>query len=281
MNKHTILFITGLSGAGLSTALKALEDEGFEGFDNFPLSQIKIFLSETTTENTPLAFAFDTRTRGFTPENIITLAQEIKAQILFLTATNTCLQQRFSETRRLHPMAKNCTIMGGIQHERKWLAPIIDHATHRIDTTELNIHELKHIVQNHFPLSSQKNGLSVSMISFGFKHGIPREADIVMDVRFLKNPHWDKRLRKKSGKDKAVGAYINTDPTFEQFITNFQAMLTPLFPQYQAEGKHYLTIAIGCTGGKHRSVYSVETLKQWLKTQKITTHIMHRDLEKN
>jgi len=156
--------------------------------------------------------------------------------------------------------------------------PLRENADIVIDTSQLSIHDLRHILEGHFKPDNQKD-LIISLMSFGFRGGIPREADIVMDVRFLQNPHWVKDLKPKTGKDKDVGDYIKGDKDFETFIENFKSLLEPLIPRYAHEGKSYLTIAIGCTGGRHRSVFTVETLGQWLKGQSLQTHIEHRDLK--
>lgn len=277
--ERQILFITGLSGAGISTALKALEDTGYEVFDNFPLNHIESLMNESGYENTPLAFGLDTRTRNFSADQLITLAKEIDAKIIFLSASNHCLQQRFSETRRVHPLAKDRTVLDGIIRERKIVQSITDFATETINTTELTLHDFKQRIQSSYPLENKPQQLTVTVMSFGFKHGIPRQADIVMDVRFLKNPHWNENLRPLSGKDSSVGDYINTDPEFGQFIANFKTMLEPLLPRYMQEGKSYLTIAFGCTGGRHRSVYTTEKIGAWLADTDSNIHIRHRDLK--
>jgi len=157
------------------------------------------------------------------------------------------------------------------------LAPLKEAADLVMDTTDLSIHDLRRMIEGHY-LPDNQQKLSVTLTSFGFKNGVPREADIVMDVRFLKNPHWDKKLKKLTGQNKAVGSYIKEDESFEEFIENFQRLIEPLLKRYSHEGKSYLTIAIGCTGGKHRSVFVVEILNKWLKKQGISTHIRHRDM---
>lgn len=157
------------------------------------------------------------------------------------------------------------------------MAPLKKIADRIIDTTELNIHDLRRCIEENFAADGAQR-LTISLVSFGFRNGVPRGADIVMDVRFLKNPHWDKKLKTLTGQDKKVGAYIETDESFAPFIENFQNLIEPLFERYSHEGKSYLTIAIGCTGGKHRSVYTVETLHKWLEKLKIKTYVKHRDM---
>lgn len=277
MNTSTknLIIVTGLSGAGMSSTLKNLEDLGHEVLDNFPLSLIEQLISENSDK--PLAIGIDSRTRNFSPAKLKKVIKEHNAQLIFMTCKHSVLQKRFTETRRKHPLAKDRPVSDGINKESELLKPLKEIADLVIDTTEFSIHDLRRNIEGHF--SEEKNNrLAITLISFGFRNGIPRDADIVMDVRFLRNPHWDKKLKKMTGKDKAVGAYISEDESFVPFIENFKALIEPLFDRYNHEGKSYLTVAIGCTGGKHRSVYSVETLGKWLKKLKIKNHIKHRDL---
>lgn len=275
--QNNLVLVTGFSGAGMSSVLKALEDLGLEVFDNFPLPLVGPLVSDEQKEPRKIAIGIDTRTRGFSTQNVIDTAQYLGAQLLFITCDDHELQRRFTETRRRHPLAKDKSVRAGIEEERRLLEKIQYSADLVIDTTTLSVHDLRHILEGHFAIQPQKE-LTVTLMSFGFKHGTPREADIVMDVRFLENPHWVEELRPLSGKDKAVGAHIEKDKNYEQFIENFKALINPLLPRYAHEGKKYLTIAIGCTGGRHRSVYTVEKLAQWLKGTGSLTHIEHRDL---
>ena len=274
MDKN-ITIVTGLSGAGMSSALKALEDNGYEVLDNFPLSLIDDLLKEKS--NKPLAIGVDSRTRNFSVPKLKKAVKAHDADLIFMTCKHSVLQKRFTETRRKHPLAKDRPVSDGITKESEMMAPLVDVARLVIDTTEQNIHDLRRLIEANFAHKDAQR-LAVSLVSFGFRNGVPREADIVMDVRFLKNPHWDKNLKSLTGQDKKVGAYIETDENFEIFITNFQNLIEPLLARYNHEGKSYLTIAIGCTGGKHRSVYSVETLQKWLKKLKVKTHVKHRDM---
>jgi len=277
--KRPPLFVTGLSGAGSSSAMKHLEDFGYEVFDNFPLAMIDSLLGKGSPDDRPIAIGIDTRTRGFDPDQIIAKATQLGSQILFMTADQHVLQTRYTETRRRHPLAGDRPVSAGIKKEMEWLWSLRSAADVIIDTTELSIHDLRRALDGHFN-TDQTDGLSVTLLSFGFKNGIPREADIMMDVRFLKNPNWVPELKPKRGTDKEVGDYIRKNPAFDEFITHFKAMIAPLLPLYQAEGKSYLTIAIGCTGGHHRSVFTVETLKGWIETQGFAPHIHHRDIER-
>lgn len=276
--KKDLLIITGFSGAGISSALKHLEDAGYEVFDNMPLSLVDSVLEGTNTGQS-VAIGIDTRTRGFDPTQLANTVHRKNAHLVFLNCDETELQKRFTETRRRHPMAKDRPVSAGIQREQDILRPLMEQADELIDTTGLSIHDLRRILEGLYG-RGQQNHLTVSIMSFGFRYGIPREADIVMDVRFLKNPHWDKELKPMTGKDKAVGEYIETDENFDPFLTRFKDMIAPLLPRYAHEGKSYLTLAIGCTGGKHRSVFTVEKLGEWLSDMDLMTHIQHRDIGK-
>lgn len=271
------VIITGLSGAGISTVLKALEDFKFEVFDNFPLSFVPQLFEQEQVGQRNIALGVDTRTRGFSSEAVIDLVRDIDARLVFITCENSVLHKRFTETRRRHPLAQDKSVTYGIESERALLEPIKNRADIIIDSTDKSIHDLRHMLEGYFDVQSEEN-LTVSLMSFGFKNGVPREADIVMDVRFLKNPHWDSTLRPKTGLDMEVGDYVRQDEGFESFTQNFKALIEPLLPRYAAEGKSYLTVAIGCTGGRHRSVFTVETLKLWLEERKTAVYVEHRDL---
>lgn len=275
------LIITGLSGAGISSVLKALEDFHFEVFDNFPLPYIPQLLTNQPMqrEHGGIAIGVDVRTRGFSPEAVLQMVQQIDAQLLYITCADNVLFKRFTETRRSHPLARNKSVSFGIDAERNLLEPLKEKADIVIDSTDSSIHELRHMLEGHLSVNKNEQ-LTVSLMSFGFKNGIPRSADIVMDVRFLKNPHWDPDLKPKTGKDEQVGAYISKDPDFLSFLDNFKNLIAPLLPRYAQEGKSYLTIAIGCTGGKHRSVYTVESLKKWVEEHGFNTYVEHRDIPK-
>ncbi len=277
--ENKIVFVTGLSGAGMSSALKILEDFGYEVFDNFPLSLVKPLLKETK-KGQPVAVGIDTRSRGFSAETLARKVEEFKGSLLFVTCDAAVLQKRFSATRRRHPMAVDRPVSEGIRKEKKKLDPIQSKAALTVDTSELSIHDLRHILEGHFAVRRKGGRLVVSLMSFAYRHGVPREADIVMDVRFLKNPHWVKSLKGKTGVDKKVGAYIETDPQWDPFLNNFKSLLAPLLPRYAEEGKSYLTIAAGCSGGRHRSVFTVRELSTWLADLGYTVHVEHRDVER-
>lgn len=275
MSNDKLLIVTGLSGAGMSSALKALEDIGYEVLDNFPLELLEKLVENQSSK--PIALGVDTRTRNFSVAKLKKAVKTQNAKLLFITCKHSILQKRFTETRRKHPLAKDRPVSDGIMKEQELLAPIKEIADLVIDTTELSIHDLRRAIEGSYNIEN-KQKLTISLISFGFRNGIPRDADIVMDVRFLKNPHWDKKLKSLTGKDAEVGKYIQKDESFSGFMTNFKTMVEPLLERYNHEGKSYLTIAIGCTGGKHRSVFTVEELSKWFRTLKIKTNIKHRDL---
>ena len=270
------IIVTGLSGAGLSSVLKALEDLGLEVFDNFPLKLVKPLIDDTDTQR--IAIGIDTRTRNFEPAALLETAKAIDAQIIYITCDDGELYNRFTETRRRHPLALDGPVSEGIKKERELLTPLQSKADLTIDSTHLSIHDLRHILEGHFGKGGD-DGLTITLMSFGFKNGVPREADIVMDVRFLKNTHWVPELKPKTGKDEDVGTYIKEDSAFEGFLKNFETMMQPLLPRYKEEGKSYLTIAIGCTGGRHRSAFTVQQLEIWLSALGHKTRIAHRDLK--
>jgi UPF0042 nucleotide-binding protein len=277
-NKKLVV-VTGLSGAGMTSVLKILEDSGYEVFDNFPLSLVRSLLKETK-KGRPVAIGIDTRSRGFSATALLEKTKSLNATLLFITGDPGVLQKRFTETRRRHPLAKDKPVSAGINQERKKFRELQDKATLTIDTSDLSVHDLRHILEGHFALRRNDSRLVVTLISFAYRHGVPREADIVMDVRFLKNPHWVKSLKAKTGINKKVGEHIKTDPAWGPFIKNFKALLEPLLPRYALEGKSYLTIAIGCSGGRHRSVFAVRELGSWLKKAGYPAHIEHRDITK-
>lgn len=280
MNKPSnppLLFITGLSGAGMSSSLKILEDLGYEVFDNFPLSLLDGLLEEKSGHKKSIAIGIDTRTRSFDPQAIIAKVKTLGARLVFVTCDEDVLQKRFTETRRRHPLATDRPVSAGIKKEFALLYPLRDIADPIVDTTSLSIHDLRRIISGHFE-ESKGNRLRVTFLSFGFKNGLPREADIVMDVRFLQNPHWDETLKPLTGQDKPVQDFVGKDTAFKPFMQNLQNLLEPLFERYALEGKSYLTIALGCTGGKHRSVYIVEKLNEWAKQKGFAATVEHRDI---
>lgn len=274
---HSLLFVTGLSGAGMSSAMAALEDLGYEVFDNFPVSLADALVNDPAASGRPIAIGVDTRSRAFDPGALIQKAEQLGARIVFLTCDETVLQKRFTETRRRHPMAQDRPVSDGIKKEQNLLHPMREAADVIIDTSELSIHDLKRVLEGHFKQKSEQR-LTVTVLSFGFKNGLPREADMVLDVRFLKNPHWEDTLRPLTGKDEKVAAYIEQDADLEEFLSKAQSLLDTLLPRYAAEGKSYFTLAVGCTGGKHRSVYVAEKLADYAQQKGFTGLAEHRDM---
>jgi UPF0042 nucleotide-binding protein len=272
-----LLIITGLSGAGMSSVLKTLEDLQFEAFDNFPLFLLQDLLRASVTLNSAMAIGIDSRSRGFNPDALVTEARKIGATVVFLTADDSVLERRFTETRRRHPLARHKTVSFGIAQERALLAPLRDAADLVIDTSDLSIHDLRHLLSGHFKLQRGQH-VNIAVTSFSYRKGVPRQADFVFDVRFLKNPHWDPALRPLSGLDEAVGAAILQDSDFMPFMNSVTSLLEIILPRSAQEGKNYLTIAFGCSGGRHRSVYAAQYISHWLQQKSIENVIEHRDL---
>lgn len=280
-----LVLVTGMSGAGMSIALKALEDLGYEAIDNLRLSLVPALLEQTDPIRRPLALVIDSRTRDFSALSLLEQVASLKARtdlrvrLVFLDCGDEVLQRRFTETRRRHPLATDRPVPDGIQLERAHLAPLRDHADHLFDTTQLSIHDLRRLLAGNFQLNAETT-LQVFVTSFSFRQGLPREADLVFDVRFLENPHYDPELRPLTGRDSAVAARVAADPDFAAFFQNLTDLLRPLLPRYNHEGKSYLTIAVGCTGGRHRSVFVTEKLADWLTGLGLKVGISHRELDK-
>jgi UPF0042 nucleotide-binding protein len=279
------ILVTGLSGAGLSTTLKALEDLGYEVLDNLPLSLFALLLRESESRDRPLAIGIDSRTRDFTAEGLLVQLAALRGQpgidvhLLYVEAGDDSLLRRFTETRRRHPLAVDRPVIDGIHKERLVQESLKQAADVVIDTTELSIHDLRRIIAGRFALDRTPD-LGVFVVSFSYRGGLPRDADLVFDVRFLRNPHWDPELRPFTGQDSRVAAYIQGDPECEPFMSRLTGFIAPLLPRYRLEGKSYLTIAIGCTGGKHRSVYIAERLAGWLRGQGVEIGLSHRGVER-
>ncbi len=283
--KQPVVLVTGMSGAGRSTALKVLEDLGYEAVDNLPLSLLAGLVRQGGSDGStrPLAIGVDIRTRDFAVAPVIDaldrlISEEgVDIRILFLDCDDDVLLRRYTETRRRHPLAEDRPVPDGIRLERRLLSRLQDRADAIIDTSGTTLWELKDQVTERFGLADSTE-LSINITSFSYRHGLPREADLVFDVRFLANPHYDEALRPLSGEDAAVGAFVAADPDFSGFLDCLKSMLGVLLPRYEKEGKSYLTIAVGCTGGRHRSVYVARRLVELLENQgrKVTLH--HRDV---
>lgn len=278
-----VLLVTGLSGAGHTTALKILEDIGYEAVDNLPLSLLNGVTRGDNDFARPIAIGVDSRTRDFTADALAEQLGRLQtdpgldARLIFLTCADETLRRRFTETRRRHPLALDRPVDDGIRKERLLMAPLRDRADLVIDTTDLAINDLRHLLRGHFALD-QKPAAAIAVVSFSYRQGLPREADLVFDVRFLRNPHYVPSMRELTGKDASVGRFVETDPAFQPFFKSITGLLLPLMPCFEREGKSYLTIAIGCTGGRHRSVFTAERLTEWLRDQGLKVSLRHRDM---
>ena len=278
-----LALVTGLSGAGKSTALAALEDIGFTVVDNLPLAMLDGFVGAGHRGDRPVALGIDVRARDFDTAAMdaavsrILARSDIEARLIFLDCADDILVQRYSETRRRHPLARERPVLDGVRLERQMIAPLRRLADPVIDTTDETVQTLRRRVQDRFSDNGRRQ-LSVFVESFGFGHGVPRHADLVFDVRFLRNPHYVESLRPTTGLDAQTGAYIDGDPDFRPFFDRLIDMLDLLLPRYRAEGKSYLTIAIGCTGGRHRSVYVAQRTAAWLAGRNWPHTLRHRDL---
>lgn len=272
---NNIVLVTGTSGAGKSIALKALEDLGYDAIDNIPLTILPILI-DSYKKGGMLAVGVDARNQGFTAEKFLKATAKLKYKLLFLDADTDVLQRRFSETRRKHPLAKDRPIADGIKHEKLLIEKLRTHADYVVDTSTFNQSDLRNWIRGHF--SPESDNLLITLTSFSYKSGLPREADLVFDVRFLKNPYYVPELREKNGTNKQVAAFIEKDDNLQPFLKNVMNLLMPLLPTYKAEGKSYLTIAFGCTGGKHRSVFVTETIAKKLEKNGYKPVIRHRDV---
>lgn len=278
-----MLLVTGLSGAGKSTALNAMEDLGHETVDNLPLSLLPLLLSSETHGDKLVVVGVDVRSRDFSPELFHRSLETIRARqgyevtILFLDCDDEVLRRRYTETRRKHPLAQDRPVLSGIEQERELLRDIQQQADVVINSTDIPAAELRQMVQQRF--GEDQSTLSIFLQSFAYRNGIPREADLVFDVRFLRNPHYVEALRDKTGQDAEVGKYIEQDEIFAAFFENLSHLVMPLLPRYRQEGKSYLTIAVGCTGGRHRSVYTVEKLAAALEKAGYSINYRHRELQ--
>lgn len=275
-----LFFVTGLSGAGLSSTLKILEDLDCEVFDNIPLDLINDLIGGDLALRS-MAFGMDSRTRNFDPNTILEFIADLKKRgrtvySIFMTADDTVLLKRFTETRRTHPLARDRAVTDGIIAEKSLLYPLKYGSDIVVDTSELSVHDLRRQVEGHVK-GIETHKINISVMSFAFRHGLPREADLVFDVRFLRNPNWVPDLKPLTGVDAEVQKYIEGDDSFAAFDTHVKNLLELLVPKYNHEGKNYLTVAFGCTGGRHRSVFLVERFAQWLKEKSYPARIHHRE----
>jgi UPF0042 nucleotide-binding protein len=279
--QRALVLVTGMSGAGRSTALSILEDLGYESIDNLPLDLLQPLIAGGRRS---VALGIDIRTRGFAVGPLFAeLARDmngagLRLTLLFVDCDDTILARRYTETRRRHPLARGRPVTDGIAAERTLLLPLRARADLVIDTSALAPAELRHILAGHFKRQGA-DGMAVCVTSFAYRNGLPREADLVFDVRFLRNPHYEPELRPLTGRDEAVDRFVAADPRLEPFFAKLTDLLASVLPDYRNEGKTYLTIALGCTGGRHRSVAIAERLAAWFAAQGEPVTLLHRDLE--
>ncbi|MBW2675332.1 MAG: RNase adapter RapZ [Deltaproteobacteria bacterium] len=293
MENLRIVIITGLSGSGKSTALKALEDIGFFCVDNLPVMLLPKFLDLQTgvsSEISKIALVMDLREKHFLEKHILEKHIEVLSrlrkkkydiEILFLDTSDELLLRRFSETRRTHPLSKDKTILESINLEREMLRELKGMANNIVDTSGYSVHQLKEHVQRLSLAPGKTKKLIINLISFGYRFGLPPDADIVLDVRFLPNPYFVKDLKEHNGNEKAVEEYVMGWDDTGQFLRRLFDMMVFLVPLYEKEGKSYLNIAVGCTGGRHRSVVILNQLAAYFKSGNYTTNVSHRDIDKS
>jgi UPF0042 nucleotide-binding protein len=286
--KHPLItIVTGRSGSGKSTALAAFEDSGYYCIDNLPITLLPAFLEQPRSgaDNfAGLVFGMDLREADFIRkhESVIDAlsAKQYRFRIIFLEADEKTLLRRYSQTRRKHPLARDKSILEAIREEETLLASLRQRADHIIDSSDLNVHELKAIVRNLTDAGSQREPMKIQVISFGFKYGLPLHADLIVDVRFLKNPYFVESLRPLSGKAEKIRSFVLNNDQTGLFLKKYFDLLDFLIPRYENEGKSYLTIAIGCTGGRHRSVVIAEQLHEHIVAWGCNAALTHRDIDK-
>lgn len=285
----SILLVSGMAGAGKTTALKTLEDIGWEVVDNLPLSLLERLLDapqpqDYQGQDRPLAIGIDARTRGFDAAAIVRRIKALReeaghaVETLYLDCAGAELERRFAETRRRHPLAQDRPAADGIARERELTEPLRRWSGQMIDTTDMSINTLQQEIRDRFSQDRQAQSV-LTLLSFGYARGMPRNADLVLDMRYLRNPHWDDDLRPLTGLDPRVGAYIAQDPAYEASLGQIEELLLTLLPRYQEQGKAYVTIALGCTGGRHRSVHCTERVAARLRDEGFSPTVLHRNIE--
>jgi len=282
--KHFVL-ITGMSGSGKGSVLKTFEDLGYHCVDNLPIDLIARFAQSCQQRGSkiPLAAVVVDIREGEALSQLPTLYQELRDRhlnlsLVFLEASDKALIRRFEETRRPHPLGRDLPVREGIRLERTLLKPMRQLADVTIDTSRMNVHELRELIQGRFAGLSARQGILVSVVSFGFRSGVPADANLVFDARFLPNPNYVPRLKSKTGLDEAVPRYMDSFPQTREFMKQLMRLLVYLLPHYVREGKSYLTIAIGCTAGRHRSVAIAEKVTKALNDEGYKTRVSHRDI---
>ena len=282
--KRQLVIVTGLSGAGKSAALHAFEDIGFQAVDNLPLTMVEALIDDENLESVdrPVVIGVDSRTLHFSPGLFVDVQKrlrsrdDIRLHVLFLDASDDVLTKRFSETRRPHPLGDGQLLRAAIQQERDMMTVVRENIDGILDTSTRTGAETRRIIRRRF--AKESDDLIVTFMSFGFAHGAPRDADIVLDVRFLRNPHYVPNLKELTGRDDAVSNYVRADEAFPEFVEKVQGLLSFLLPRYQAEEKAYLTIAFGCTGGQHRSVATAEAVAGQMGVDGLAVNLYHREL---
>jgi UPF0042 nucleotide-binding protein len=279
---HELVIITGISGAGKASALKTFEDLGFYAVDNLPAGLIANFadLVRDSSEIERAALVVDIREGARVdklPQLLKAVGASLKTTVLFLEAADEVLLRRYSETRRPHPLGRATSVKASIRAERKRLQPVRKVADLVIDTTKFNVHEFRSLLTERFQTAERQQNILISCVSFGFSKGVPEDADLMFDVRFLPNPHFVPKFRPFTGRNPQVARYILSFPQTKEFIARISELLAYLIPHYIREGKSYLTIAFGCTGGKHRSVFIAQEVKKRLAKSGFNVKVVHRD----
>lgn len=280
-----VLLITGMSGSGRSFALKTLEDMGYETIDNLPLAFLEPVVATHTKVLKPLAVSIDVRTRDFSSDKFLQELQNLKQnpnisiQLIFFDCEDEILARRYNESRHLHPLGHERPVMDGIQLERKLITVIKNYADHVIDTSLTSTFDFRGYLKRLFLLNEHPE-MSIFITSFSYRHGLPREADIVFDARLLKNPFYKEELRPLSGEDKEIADFLKTDSALPPYLEGLKSIISLSMPRFREQGRAYLTVAIGCTGGQHRSVYIAKSLAEWLQKAKNHVKLHHRDLKK-
>ena len=285
-DRQRVVLVTGVLGAGKTTALRALEDLGWETIDNFPIRLLEGMIDNperATDTQTPMAIGFDSRTRGFNPHDAIELIkrltrrEDISLTTLFLDCSGEELVRRYNETRRRHPLAADMPLGSGIAAEREVMEPMRRWADIVINTTAFSTHLLTQAIREQFEPETGRL-MTITVSSFGFARGMPPVADYIFDMRFLNNPHWDRVLRPMTGLDQPIAEYIRKDPAYDDAFAGIRDLLLTVLPRFRAQGKAYVNIAFGCTGGRHRSVFMAEQVSAALRANGFSLTIFHRNL---